>query len=101
MGVLTRNWAGNQRCHPTAVHEPTTTAEVASIVANAHAAGERVKVIASGHSFTDTAMTDGHLLSLDAMRSVINTDGHDVTVQAGIRIHDLNDELAPPFEVPA
>ena len=94
MSVPTRNWAGNQRCQPLAVHEPTSTADVARIVAAAHAAGERVKVIASGHSFTDTAMTDGHLVSLDAMKAVSSTDGHDVTVQAGIRIHALNNELA-------
>lgn len=94
MSVPTRNWAGNQRCHPTAVHEPTSTAEVSRIVAAAHGAGEQVKVIASGHSFTDTAMTNSHLLSLDAMDAVLATDGHDVTVQAGIRIHALNDELA-------
>ena len=39
-------------------------------------------------------MTDGHLVSLDAMKQVLHTDGHDVTVQAGIRLFDLNDELA-------
>ncbi|MDG2233825.1 MAG: hypothetical protein P8L16_08355, partial [Ilumatobacter sp.] len=60
MSVPTRNWAGNQRCHPMGVHEPTSTADIVRIVTAAHAAGERVKVIASGHSFTDTAMTDGH-----------------------------------------
>ncbi len=53
-----------------------------------------MKVIASGHSFTDTAMTNGHLLSLDALQQVVRTNGHDVTVQAGIRLHDLNNELA-------
>ncbi len=94
MSVPTRNWAGNQRCHPSAVHQPASTTEVARIVADAFAAGERVKVIASGHSFTDTAMTDGHLLSLDKMQQVLAVDGHDVTVQAGIRLHQLNDELA-------
>ncbi|MEL6891883.1 MAG: D-arabinono-1,4-lactone oxidase [Actinomycetota bacterium] len=97
MGVSTRNWAGNQRCVPAAVHQPTTTAEVARIVATAAAAGERVKVIGAGHSFTDTAMTDGHLVSLDSMQRVLGVggaDGCDVTVQAGIRLHRLNDELA-------
>jgi FAD-linked oxidoreductase len=94
MSVPTRNWAGNQRCHPSAVHQPRSTTEVAHIVSAAHAAGERVKVIASGHSFTDTAMTDGHLLSLDKMQQVLGVDDHDVTVEAGIRIHQLNNELA-------
>jgi L-gulonolactone oxidase len=38
-------------------------------------------------------MTDGHLLSLDAMNRVLAVDGADVTVQAGIRLRDLNDDL--------
>ncbi|MGB0112194.1 MAG: FAD-binding protein, partial [Ilumatobacteraceae bacterium] len=94
MGVPTKNWAGNQQCVPTAVHEPRFTDEVAAIVRAAAAAGERVKVIAGTHSFTDTAMTDGHLLSLDAMNKVLSVDGNDVTVQAGIRLYDLNERLA-------
>ncbi len=94
MAVPTKNWAGNQRCLPAQVHEPSFTDEVAAIVRTAAAAGERVKVIAGAHSFTDTAMTDGHLLSLDAMNQVLAVDGDDVTVQAGIRLRDLNERLA-------
>jgi L-gulonolactone oxidase len=93
MGVPTRNWAGNQRCLPIAVHEPRSTAEVAAIVRRAAAAGERVKVIGGAHSFTDAAMTGGHLLSLAAMDRVVRVDGAEVTVQAGIRLRDLNDAL--------
>ena len=94
MAVRTRNWARNQRCVPLETHAPRTTADVAALVGRAAVAGERVKVIAGGHSFTDAAMTDGRLLSLDAMREVVEVDGADVTVQAGIRLHDLNDRLA-------
>lgn len=97
MSTRTRNWARNQACDPIAVHEPTSTDEVALLVKAAAAAGQRVKVIGGGHSFTDTAMTDGHLLTLDSMQRVVHVggrDGLDVTVQAGIRLHRLNDELA-------
>jgi len=97
MGVATKNWAGNQRCVPRGVHSPTSTGEVSAVVRTAAEAGERVKVIGGAHSFTDIAMTDGHLLSLDAMNRVLDVggpDGLDVTVQAGIRLYDLNDALA-------
>ncbi len=91
MGVSTRNWAGNQRCVPTAVHEPTSTDEVAADrPCGRPESGQRVKAIGGGHSFTDAAMTDGHLMSLDGMKRIISVDGADVTVQAGIRLHDLN-----------
>lgn len=96
-GVATKNWAGNQRCVPGAVHRPSTTSEVAAIVRRASDAGEQVKVIGGGHSFTDTAMTHGHLLSLDAMNRVLDVgglDGCDVRVQAGIRLYELNEQLA-------
>jgi len=93
MAIATKNWAGNQRCLPAAIHQPRCTDDVAAIVRNAAAAGERVKVIGGGHSFTGVAMTDGHLLSLDAMDQILNVDGNDVTVQAGIRLRDLNRQL--------
>lgn len=93
MGVPTKNWAGNQRCVPVQVHQPRSTADVVTIVRTAAAAGERVKVIGGAHSFTDAAMTDGHLLSLDAMNQLVAVDGADVTVQAGIRLRDLNQLL--------
>ena len=93
MGVSTRNWAGNQRCVPVAVHEPRSTDEVASIVRRAAESGQRVKAIGGGHSFTDAAMTDGHLVSLDGMNGIVTVDGADVTVQAGLRLRDLNAQL--------
>ena len=78
---------------PSQVHQPQSAQDVAGIVRAALSAGERVKVIGGAHSFTDTAMTDGHLLSLDALNRVLSVDGNDVTVQAGIRLRDLNDAL--------
>jgi L-gulono-1,4-lactone dehydrogenase len=93
MGVSTRNWAGNQRCVPAAVHEPAATDDVVAIVSRAAESGQRVKVIGGGHSFTDAAMTDGHLVSLDGMNRILEVDGADVTVQAGIRLRDLNAQL--------
>ena len=47
MAVPTKNWAGNQRCLPTQVHEPRFTDEVAGVVRMAVAAGERVKTFDS------------------------------------------------------
>jgi L-gulonolactone oxidase len=94
--TTTRNWARNQVCVPESVARPRSTDEVAEIVRGAADRGVRVKAIGAGHSFTGAAMTNGVLISLDAMDRVEHVDvaSGRVTVQAGIRLHELNDRLA-------
>lgn len=89
------NWAGNQSCRPAAIHFPTSTAEVSDIVSRAAAAGETVKAVGSGHSFTPAALTSGHLVDLRRMSRLIAVDreAHRVTVEGGISIDDLNNLL--------
>lgn len=88
-----RNWAGNQTMAPARLEHPSSTEDVARIV---RAAGDaRVKAIGSGHSFTGIGLTDGVLLSLDHMDRVLTVDSAtcQVTVQAGMPLHRLNDAL--------
>jgi L-gulono-1,4-lactone dehydrogenase len=93
---LWRNWAGNQQCVPASVHLPATEDELAGVVKGAAAAGERVKVVGSGHSFTGTALTDGRLVRLDDYDRILSVDRERglVTVQAGITLRRLNGLLA-------
>jgi L-gulonolactone oxidase len=89
------NWAGNQRCAPRSIERPGSEDEVADLVRKAAAAGERVKVVGAGHSFTPIACTDGRLLDLRRcaqVRSVDSATGR-VTIGAGITLEQLNDEL--------
>lgn len=88
------NWAGNQVCAPAAVERPSTEHELATIVQRAGDAGQTVKVVGAGHSFTDIACTGGVQVRLDDYRRVLAVDGRRVTVEAGITIADLNRELA-------
>jgi L-gulono-1,4-lactone dehydrogenase len=90
------NWAGNQRWMPAERRTPASVFEVAQIVSAAHRAGQRVKAIGAGHSFTAVASTDGIQLSLDRLDRVLAVDREHgrVTVEAGIRLHRLNDALA-------
>jgi FAD-linked oxidoreductase len=90
-----QNWARNQTAHPVEVHQPTSEHDLATIVEQATGGGRRVKVVGSGHSFTDIACTDGHLVELSRYDRVlaIDPDARSATVQAGIRLDDLNLEL--------
>jgi FAD-linked oxidoreductase len=83
------NWARQQRCAPERIERPGSEEELGDVVAGA----ARVKVAGSGHSFTDIACTDGVMVDMSRMRRVLSVDGLDVTVEAGITLHDLGEEL--------
>ena len=90
------NWAGNARCEPFAIERPASEEELVAVVERAAAGGRRVKVVGAGHSFTDIACTDGHLVDLARASRVVRVDREraQVTVQAGIELRKLNRELA-------
>jgi L-gulonolactone oxidase len=87
-----RNWAGNQVARPRAVHHPASEDELSAIVKRAAAEGTTVKVVGAGHSFSDIACTDGHLIELDRCARVLEVDDarRRVTVEAGIPLERLN-----------
>jgi len=94
-GASWSNWARNQTAHPAAVHRPSGDQELAAIVKRAASEGRTVKVVGSGHSFTDIACTDGHLIDLGHHAAVLDVrpDAGTITVQAGLRLEDLNRAL--------
>jgi L-gulono-1,4-lactone dehydrogenase len=92
------NWGRNQVCVPAALHRPASESEIRHIVASTAAAGgasSRLKVVGTGHSFSSIACTSGAMIDLSAYNRVV---GHDrergtVTVEAGMPLHSLSDEL--------
>src|SRR5262249_33460955 len=91
-----RNWAGDQRCRPAAFAAPANREDLAAAVVAAAAAGRKVSVAGSLHSFTDTALTDGTLVDLGALHGVLEADTASglVRVGAGTVLAELNEELA-------
>jgi len=91
-----RNWAGNQVARPVRVERPRDETEVAGLVRAAAAEGRRVRVVGAGHSFTDIAVTDDVLVTLDDMASIVAIDRETgrVAVEAGMRLTALNPLLA-------
>jgi L-gulonolactone oxidase len=91
-----RNWTGDQRCRPAAIESPGSIEEIAGALRRAAADDQRVRVLGSGHSFSDIALTDGRLLQLDRMTRLLDVDRSSglVRVQAGITIRELSARLA-------
>jgi len=51
--VVWTNWAGTYSCRPSRIVWPSSEDEIVAIVREARERGEKLKVIGSGHSFTD------------------------------------------------
>jgi L-gulonolactone oxidase len=90
------NWGGTYSCSPTRISSPASEEEIIQIVRAAAERGEHVKVVGSGHSFTDIGCTDGCLIKLDNYNKVleVDRDAATITAQAGITILQLSDALA-------
>ena len=90
------NWAGDQTCRPARIVRPRNREELAEAVAAAAAAGQKVRVAGSGHSFTETALTEGTMVQVEALSGVIDADRQSglVRVGGGTVLADLNEELA-------
>jgi L-gulonolactone oxidase len=90
------NWAGDQRCRPARLIRPRSRDELAEAIAAASAAGQKVKVAGSGHSFTEAAMTEGTMIDLGGLSGVLDADPGSglVKVAGGTVLAELNEELA-------
>ena len=90
------NWGGTASCRPAEVEHPAGEEDIVAALKRAAQGGERVKVVGSGHSFTDIACTGGRMLKLDRYAGVLEVDQkkRTVTVEAGISIWDLAEVLA-------
>jgi FAD-linked oxidoreductase len=78
------------------VVSPGARDELGEAIAAAAAAGRKVSVAGSGHSFTEAAMTAGTMVRIEAPAGVIDADPGSglVEVGAGTVLADLNEELA-------
>ncbi len=94
-GALFSNWSETEHCVAARFYKPTTEAELCALVAGFEQRGETVRVVGAGHAFSPVVLTKQNLISLDNLKNVINVDQTTkrVTVQAGIRLKELNEIL--------
>ncbi len=90
------SWDGQQRCRPSTVVQPRTIQEIQSIVGGATRDNKVVRVVGAGHAFNGGALTNDILMNLDHFSSLVSIDSSkkQVTVQAGMRLKNLNSLLA-------
>lgn len=77
---------------PVRFSRPDGEEQIGEAIAAAAGRGQVVRCVGAGHSFTDTAVTDGTMMSLDNHAGVVEADSATgrVVVRAGTRLADLN-----------
>ncbi len=90
-----QNWAGLAHARPAQVLSPTSPDQVVDAVLAARRQGLRVKMVGTGHSFNDIAVTDGLMLRPDRLVGIRSVDrsAMTATVLAGTPLHLLNSQL--------
>jgi FAD/FMN-containing dehydrogenase len=95
MSATFTNWVGNQACAPARRISPASESAVQDAVRAAIAAGEGVRVVAAGHSFTPVHLTDGTLIDLAGLQGVcgIDPDRRRVTALPGTAVGAFGEPL--------
>lgn len=89
-----RNWTRDQVCKPAEFVEPRDEEELRAALLRAGQRGLKVRVAGAGHSFNDSVLTDGMLISLARMNRLLDVDASGVaTVEAGVDLTTLNEAL--------
>lgn len=78
------------------IAQPASEEELIAVVRRAVQAGQPVRAVGAGHSFTDCACTDGVMIDTSRLNRIleVDRDRRTVTVQSGIRLHELGRPLA-------
>lgn len=104
--VVHRTWAGTFQCKPQAIFQPSTVEEIQELIRQAALHKKTIMTVGSGHSPSDLTMTSEWLCNLDKFDRVLEEKEFfgpgesgpevkfvDLTVEAGIRIFQLNEYL--------
>lgn len=106
--IIHKTWAGTFSCRPLAIFQPSNVEEIQELIRQAKLNKKTIMTVGSGHSPSDLTMTNEWLCNLDKFDKVLKKeefsgptqDGSskevkfvDLTVEAGIRIFQLNDYL--------
>lgn len=93
-----RPWANTFKCYPELYFQPRSVEAVQEIIKYAKKKQTNLLVTGAAHSPSIIIQTSGLLMNLDKLNKVLyftpSQSYTDVTVEAGIRLYELNDALA-------
>lgn len=86
------NWSGGQTCQPAGRYDIGSEEELTSLLRNTLGP---IRPVGSGHSFSPLVPTDGHLVVIDQLNGILDSDSatNQVTLGAGSRLGDLGVQL--------
>lgn len=95
--VRIENWSGTHTASPSLYFQPDTPSAVERIVALAHAAGARLRVVGSKISPNGIGLSDEAMLDMAQLDAVLSVDvaNRTATVQAGVRVREVVEALRP------
>lgn len=87
-----RNWSGHLFCEPSGRYSPSSVEDLASFLKTFDGP---VRPVGSGHSFSPLVPTNGHLVVLDQLTSLIEHSSNNLTAKfgSGIRLSDIGPAL--------
>lgn len=90
------NWIGNQICFPKKHVYPISKDELIGIVKEAYQQNKKIRAYGGSHSWSNLVCSSDYLINTDKLNKLldINEQINQVTVEAGIKIYDLNTLLA-------
>lgn len=107
--LVHRTWAGTFQCRPQAIFQPSSLEQITELIHQARRLGKTIMTVGSGHSPSDLTMTNEWLCNLDKFDAVLLEEPFfgpsatnpqdpelkfvDLTVEAGIRVYQLNEYL--------
>ena len=95
MSKTIKNWGGTVKFTPKHIFYPTTHEEVVDMVKKAAQNHQGIRIIGSGHSWTNLVDTEDVLLSLDKLQGIESLDKANCTavVKAGTKLKLLGELL--------
>lgn len=72
--TIWKNWAKNVECTPSNIVKATSVEQIQQIVKQAHKNKTKIRLVASGHSFTPVCTTNQTMLDISTLNGVDEVD---------------------------